>query len=199
MTRRFSSTSRICSSSETWNGSPFEAFSTVNSVAAISISPVARFGFSVPGRRGRTRPRTLSTKLAAQAVGGGDEFRGVLLVDDDLYQSRPIPQVDEHQVAKVALTMRPSVQDHFCVHIRSPQGAAGDGSFPVVHNLSPSLSIRHSRRAHVVVWRAIAFSVFVFTVSPVPDEMIPQKSVAIECRLPGVFRMTGIMPEKLLF
>jgi len=98
--------------------------------------------FNLAGRQirvfGAGTPRPYSAahahdELASEAVGGGDKFGGVLLIDDYLHDSGSVPQIDEDQISKIALAMRPPVQYHFSVDIGGPHRPAEFRSLPVVH------------------------------------------------------------------
>ena len=95
-------------SSSTGNGGVADSASSSTAATAISISPVARFGLTLPGSRRTTSPdaeitcsgRSRSAAACASAADSG--------WNDELHQPGAVAQVDEDQPAVVAAAVDPA-------------------------------------------------------------------------------------------
>ena len=72
------------------------------------MSPVASFGFSVPGTRGATLPSTSITSSWRSVCAIVGQLRIFLGTENDLGQSFAIAQIDENDAAMIAPDMDPA-------------------------------------------------------------------------------------------
>ncbi len=72
------------------------------------MSPVASFGFSVPGTRGATRPADLNHIFATQCVRLLRKLGVFFRAKNDLRQPFAIAQIDENDAAMIARDIYPA-------------------------------------------------------------------------------------------
>ena len=100
-----------------------------------SISPVARFGLTLPSSRRTTCAGGGDHVLGPQPLGGGVRLRGGLGMEDELDQPAAVAQVDEDQPAVVAPAVDPAGDAH------------GLADAPRVELAAPRVAVRRSRAA----------------------------------------------------
>ena len=109
---RSRSVSSTAPSSSTGNGGVADSASSSTLATSSSISPVARFGLTLPGSRRTTSPEAeitcsgRSRSAAAWASGRG------LRMEGQLHEPGPVAQVDEDQPAVVAAAVDPARDAH---------------------------------------------------------------------------------------
>ena len=87
-----------------------------------SISPVASAGLTVSGVRRTTSPVTVMTLSGRTAVASANA--DAPSIDDALGDAIMVAQIDEQQVAVIALAVHPAGQADFCAGIGEAQSAA---------------------------------------------------------------------------
>ena len=106
---------------------------TSRAVAAISISPVAILGLSVPAGRARTLPVTVTTHSLRRAAARSKSSLGkVGGVKDGLGAAFAVADVNEDQAAQVAPGMDPAGEDDGLSDVCRAQLVAMMGAFHVV-------------------------------------------------------------------
>ena len=128
--------------------------STSSAAIRTSISPVGRFGFTVPSARGTTLPSTRTTH-SARSFFGGRESR-IARVGHALGQPVMVAQIDEQQAAVIAHAVHPARKPRVAAGIFCAKRAAGGAAVgvhgPVIRMLRssfpcPAFSFMTSRRS----------------------------------------------------
>ena len=78
------------------------------SLTASSISPVGRFGLTLPSSRRTTSPAARTTCSERSALGLRERLAAGVRVEDELDDARAVAQVDEDQAAVVAAAVHPA-------------------------------------------------------------------------------------------
>ena len=130
----------------TGNGSGSAADCTVNASMTSSTSPVGRFGLTVSSRAPGDRAGNGDDAFQAQRSAPGEQRRRH--VDHALRDAVMVAQIDEQQLAMVALAVHPAGQTRRLPGIGEAERAAGMGAIGMHRSKSGRPVFKGGRKPH---------------------------------------------------